>query len=112
MLVSSGKLKVNQVELYKGDHPVALDKVYAYLIVDKESYPDLVKLLKNALLITPSPANVERGFSVLELLATKQRNQLSPRSIDRLMRLVLLGLNEFDVKIGRFKAAKDRRIDL
>ena len=117
MLVSSGKLKANQVESYKDDHPVALDKVYADLIVDKESYPDLVKLLKYALLITPSMANVERGFSVLTLLATKQRNRLSPRSIDRLMRLVLLGPNEFDDKtweesVDRFKAFKERCIDL
>ena len=43
MLVSSGKLKANQVESYKDDHPVALDKVYADLIVDKESHPDLVR---------------------------------------------------------------------
>ena len=72
MLVLSGKLKANQVESYKEDHPVALDKVYADLIVDKESYPDLVKLLKYVLLVTPSTANVKRGFSVLTLLATKQ----------------------------------------
>ena len=36
MLVLSGKLKANQVESYKDNHPVALNKVYADLIVDKE----------------------------------------------------------------------------
>ena len=42
MLVSSGKLKANQVESYRDNHPVALNKVYADLIVDKELYLDLV----------------------------------------------------------------------
>ena len=46
MLVSSGKSKANQMESYKDNHSVVLDKVYADLIVNKESYPDLVKLLK------------------------------------------------------------------
>ena len=36
MLVLSGKLKANQVESYKDNHPVALNKGYADLIVDKE----------------------------------------------------------------------------
>lgn len=58
-LISSGKLELNQVQLFKNDHSVALDKVYANLIVDKEFYPDLKKLLKCALLITPSTANVD-----------------------------------------------------
>ena len=35
VLVSSGKLNANQVESYKNDHPVALDKVYADLIVNR-----------------------------------------------------------------------------
>ena len=117
MLVLSGKLKANQVESYKDNHPVASNKVYADLIVDKGSYPDLVNMLKYALLITPSMANVERGFSVLTLLATKQQNRLSPRSIDRLMRLVLLGPNKFDDEtweelVDRFKAAKEHCMDL
>ena len=50
------------------------------MYVDKETYPSMIKLLKFALLITPSTANVERGFSILMLLCTKQRNRLSPKN--------------------------------
>ena len=76
-----------------------------------------MKLLKFALLITPSTAYVERGFSILTLLVTKQRNSLTPKSIDRLMRLVLLGPEEideatWDVLVDQYKNMKDRRLDL
>ena len=56
--------------------------------VDKESYPSMMKLLKFALLITPSTANAERGFSILTLLCTKHGNRLSQKNIDRLMRII------------------------
>ena len=87
------------------------------MYVDRDFYPELMKLLKLALLITPSTANVERGFSVLTLLVTKHRNSLAPKSIDRLMRLVLLGPNTFDDRtwellVDKFKDTKDRRINI
>ena len=115
-LVAARKLKANDVQTYKEDHPVELDKVYAELMTDRESYPDLLKLLKYALLITPSTANVERGFSILTLLLTKQRNRLLPQNLDRLMRLNLLGY-DFDDKtwellVDRFRDGKERRVDL
>ena len=59
-LVLLEKLKAGQVESFKDDHHIVLDKVYADLILDKKINPDLVKLLKYALLITPSTADVER----------------------------------------------------
>ena len=80
-LVSSGKLKTNKVESFKNNQHAALDKIYADLIVDKEFYLDPVKLLKYALLITTSAANVKIDLSVLILLATKQQNQLSRKTI-------------------------------
>ena len=48
---------------------------------------------------------------MLTLLAMKQLNGLSPKTIDCLMRLVLLGPKEFENKIwkelvDRYKAAK------
>ena len=91
MLVQLGKLKPAHVDEYKDEHPIKLDRVYADMYVDKETNPSMMKLLKFALLITPNTANVEREFSILTLLCTKQRNQLSPKNIDRLMRIILLG---------------------
>ena len=39
-------------------------------------------LFKLSVLIAPSTANVERGFSVVTLLATKQQNNVSPSTLD------------------------------
>ena len=50
-----------------------------------------MKLLKFSLLITPSIANAEKGFSVLNLLSIKPRNALAPESLRKLMQLILLG---------------------
>ena len=88
MLVQLGKLKSAHVDEYKDEHPIKLDRVYADMYVDKETYPSMMKLLKFALRITPSTANVERGFSIFTQLCTKQRNRLSPKNIDRLMRII------------------------
>ena len=116
-LVKTGQLTSDLVENYKCEHPVSLDCVYADMVVDRAFYPDLMKLLKFALLITPSTANVERGFSVLTLLVTKHRNSLATKNIDRLMRLVLLGPDSFDdrtweILVDKYKDMKDRRIDI
>ena len=87
------------------------------MYVDKETNPSMMKLLKFALLITPSTANVEQGFSILTLLCTKQRNRLSPKNIDRLMRIILLGSEKiedavWESLINKYKDIKERRIDL
>ena len=116
-MVESGKLLASQVDDYIDEHPVALETVYSDLYANKEFYPEMMKLLKLTLLITPSTANVERGFSVLTMLVTKQRNSLSTRNIDRLMRIVLLGPDDFsdptwDLLVEKFKNMKDRRLDL
>ena len=47
------------------------------MYVDKEIYPSMMKSLKFGLVITPSTVNFERGFSVLTLVYTKQRNRLN-----------------------------------
>ena len=67
-LVQLGKLKAMHIDEYKDEHPIKLDRVYANIYVDKESYPSMMKLLKFMLLITPSNANAEQGFSILMLL--------------------------------------------
>ena len=87
------------------------------MYVDKETYPSMMKLLKFALLITPSTANVERGFSILTLLCIKQRNGQSPKNIDCLMRIILLGPEKiedavWESLINKYKDIKERRFDL
>lgn len=65
--------------------------------IDK-AYLTLIKLLIYAFLIPPGNANMERGFSMLRLFVTKQRNRVFPTNIEPLMFLVLLDPNEFNHK--------------
>lgn len=44
---------------------MTLDTVFRDIYPEKYDYPELIKLVKFALLITPSTANVDHGFSVL-----------------------------------------------
>ena len=116
-LIENKKLQPNEVAQYKEDHPINPSVVYKSLIKERSQYPELMTLFKFSLLITPSTANVERGFSVLGLLATKQRNSLSPSTLDKLMRIVLLGPEKFDdntweTLVDRYRDMSDRRIDL
>ena len=76
-----------------------------------------MKLLGFTLLITPGTADVERGFSILTLLCTKQRNRLSPKNIDCLMRIILLRPEKiedtvWESLIDRYKNIKEHGIDL
>ena len=50
----------------------------------------MTALLKFALLITPSVANVEQRFSTLTLLCMKQINHLSLKNTNPLMQITLL----------------------
>ena len=84
---------------------------------ERSEYPELMILFKFSLLITPSTTNVERGFSVLGLLATKQRNCLSPSTLDKLMRIILIDPEKFDdstwkTLVDKYRDMSDRRIDL
>ena len=49
-----------------------------------------LKLIKISLLITPSAANVEKGFLILTLLSTELRNVLVQKSLEKLMQLISL----------------------
>ena len=68
------------------------------------------------MLIPPSTANVELGFSVLALLSTKQRNRLKPENLDKLIRLIILiGPDWFDdatweLLIDKYNTMGERRI--
>ena len=87
------------------------------MFLERDQYSELLKLFKYSLLITPSTANVERGFSVLGLLVTKQQNSLSPKSIDWLMRLNLIGSDDIEEEtwetiVDLYQDSRDRRIIL
>lgn len=75
-------------------------------------------LFRISLLIPPSTANVERGFSVMNLLCTPLRSSLSENSLDRLMRICINGpetLSEEQLEelVDDFKKKRDnRRLDL
>ena len=61
-LVRTKQLESHKVESYKEEHPVSLDTVFRDIYTERDHYPELLKLVKFALLIKPSTANVERGF--------------------------------------------------
>ena len=103
--------------MYKDEHPISPNKVYQALYLEKDRYPDLLRLFKLSMLTPPSTANVEREFSVLALLSTKQRNCLKPENLDKLLRLILIGPDWFDdatweLLIDKYHAMGERRIFL
>ena len=115
--VKNGSLLVNNIDAYKEEHPVASDMIYGGLFSEREQYPQIMKLFKLSLLITPSTANMERGFSVLNLVHTKQRNRLAVKSLDMLMRIVLVGPKKLDgdvyeLLVNKYRDMSDRRIVL
>ena len=84
---------------------------------ERSEYPELMILFKFSLLITPSTTNIKRGFSVLGLLATKQRDCLSSSTLHKLMRIILLGPEKFDDRtwetlVDKYRDMSNRRIDL
>ena len=61
-MVRSKSLAPNLVELYKENHPLKVEQVYEKMYPDRQQYSEIMKLFKLLFLITPSTANVERGF--------------------------------------------------
>ena len=105
------------MEVWKEEHPVSSSEIYANVYEDRQQYEPVMKLFRLSLIITPSTANVERGFSVSNLLHTKHRNSLSARSLEYLMRLVLLGEKKYDDDnwefiVNRYRDSAQRKIDL
>ena len=66
------------------------------MYADKENYLSMMKLMKFVMLITPSNKNVEQCCSHIFMHCMKQRNQLNPKNIDHLMRIVLLGAEKVE----------------
>ena len=87
------------------------------MYVNSEQYPEIMKLFKLSLIITPSTANVERGFSALNLIHTKQRNRLAVQSLERLLPINLVGPKVLDEEVDEtlvdnYKNAQAIRIEL
>ena len=115
-LIQEKKLKLENIDQFKEENSISPKSVYASLIKERVEYPDLSVLLKLSLLITLSTANVERGFSVLIMLATKQQNSLGPSTLDKLMHIILHGPPKLDDTTytrlaDRFQDSKDSWID-
>ena len=107
----------NEIDSYRHHHSMLTSDVYSRLYVNSEQYSEFMKLCKLSLLITPSTANVERGFSALNLIRTKQRNRLAVQSLERLLRINLVGpkvLDEeiYETVVDNYKNAQARHIEL
>ena len=116
-MVKDGKLSKTGIDNYKDEHPIPPDDIYSTLVETRGQYPEVMQVFKLSLLIPPSTANVERGFSVLNLIHTKQRNRLTVKALDRLMRIVLIGPgklteSQYEVLVDKYKDMSDRRIEL
>lgn len=108
-LVESMQSDTSKITQYKDEHPLCQSKVCKQMYDDcKADETELMKLCKFSLLITPSMANVERGFSILTKILTE---------LDKIMQLVLLGLQNFDDDtweklVDDYRDAKEHQITL
>ena len=79
----------------------------------KQLYPNMMHLFRNTLLISPSTANDERGYSVINLLCSSLNHAI----FDRLMRIYINGPESLsdlrcDYLLHQFKRKRDeKRID-
>ena len=55
----------------------------------QQQFPETTKLFKFALLIPPRMANVERGFSMMNLQISPLRTSLGVKNLNRMMRVCL-----------------------
>lgn len=85
----------------------------------EELFPNLMILLNLASIIPSSTAEVERGFSLMNLLCTPLRASMLPNTLDKLLRICLNGQNltdqDVEVIIDRFRddtSVTNRRITL
>ena len=119
-LVAEGALPSGNARSYLSEHIPTSADVYKIMSMDESPkiYKHLMHLYQISLLIPPSTANVERGFSIMNLLCTPLRSSLSETSLDRLMRICINGpetLSEEQLEelVDDFKKMRDnRRLDL
>ena len=120
VLVNAKKLTSDQIDNYILSHKPLSTDIYKFLAADGtlKNFPNLASLFKISLLIPPSTSNVERGFSVMNLICTPLRSSLSETNLDRFMRICLNGPEKLtddilEELIEDFKQSRDnRRLDL
>lgn len=112
------QLKREEMEGYITDNRPLAEDIYSAMCLNgcRLRYPETMKLFKFALLIPPSTANVERGFSTMNLLMSPLRTSLAEKNMDRMMRICLdgpekLSSSTIDKLIDTF-VASGRRIDV
>lgn len=94
--------------------------IYRYLAADGslKFFVNMAILFKTALLVPPTTSNVERGFSMMNLICTPLRTSLRESNLDRFMRICINGpetFSEDEVEkiVDIFKRTKDnKRLDL
>ena len=114
------KLKSSGVGNYLQANKITFTDVYKYLAADGtlKNYSNMALLIKISLSIPPSTSNVERGFSVMNLLCTPLQSSLSETNLDRFMRMCVNGSESFadaqcEEFLNSFKVMNDnRRLDL
>ncbi|XP_064614032.1 protein FAM200B-like [Liolophura sinensis] len=116
-IVREKKIKKMDTSDYIDSHPVESASVFQQMCASGSltTTKHCMKLFELALLIPPSTANVERGFSAMNLICSSLRASLNQTSLDRFMRINLNGpdsLSESYVKriAEKWASVKDRRI--
>ena len=114
VLVDNNSLK--DPEAYINTYKINSLDVYKFLATNGclSQFKNLGKLFKISLLIPPSTSNVERGFSVMNLVCTPLRTSLNEANLDRFMRICINGPKKFNDKdiekmVDNFKRTKDNR---
>ena len=84
-------LKREEMESYIAQHRPIPEDIYSTMCFDdyQLQFQEIMKLFKFALLIPPSTANAECGFSTMNLLISPLRTSLGEKNLDRMMRMYL-----------------------
>ena len=92
-LVKEGKIKQSEVQNYTFKKAPTSRDVCKIMVVNESNqlYPNMMHLFRVSPLIPPSSANVERGYSVINLLCSSLWSFLNQTSFDRLMRICIIG---------------------
>ena len=115
-LVRAGKLKQADMHTFISERVPTSPQIYKFMAIDGSDrmYPNMMHLFRISMLIPPSTANVERGFSVMNLICSPLRSSLSENSLDNLMRMCLNGPDmlsdsQLQALITLFKNNRDNR---
>ena len=106
------------METYIAQQRPIPEDIYSTVCLDgyQRQFSETMKLFKLALLIPPSTANVERGFSTMNLLISPLRTSLGEKNLSRTMRVCLDGAEKLsDETVGELIntfIAAGLRIDL